>query len=201
MIPLWQLTSSAATSLPWRGAHAQRRRRSYARLESLGVKFQGISASVAALLLSLPASAVTHKDWILVTPAGSSAQSLLTENKEADPPAQAARRAADDPYPDAGALRLIQAAHVRDEQEWEQAFAADMGSAFRGRRRGGRFIRISTERRSNSRRLRSCGIPFERRAQGTTPLLIHPCRRLILRRLSRRDPCEQERAWRSEQGI
>jgi hypothetical protein len=92
---------------------------------------RALSASVAALLLSLPASAVTHKDWILVAPAGSFAQSLLTENKESDPLAQAARRAADDPYPDAGTLRLIQAAHVRDEQEWEQAFAADMGSAFR----------------------------------------------------------------------
>jgi hypothetical protein len=93
-------------------------------------------AAIPFILLSLTTSALPHPSTkpvlIEVAPAGGSAWRLATEPKDDDPLTQAARHAADDPDPDMGSLQLIEAVRVRDEQEWEAAFAADMGSAFRG---------------------------------------------------------------------
>jgi hypothetical protein len=87
-------------------------------------------ATIAGLLLGLAASA-KEPDLIQVAPAGAYSQRLATQSKADDPLTQAAKRAAEDPYPDAGTRRLINSVHARDEQEWEQAFSMDMGSAFR----------------------------------------------------------------------
>lgn len=95
-----------------------------------------VSTAIPFVLLWLTTSALPHSltkpVLIEVAPAGESSWGLATEPKDADPLTQAARRAADDPDPDMGTLQLIEAVRVRDEQEWESAFAADMGSTFQG---------------------------------------------------------------------
>lgn len=82
-------------------------------------------------LIALPAS-TKDVTLIQVSPASAATVRLAIATKEDDPLTQAAKRAADDPYPDASTLQIIESAHIRDEQEWEQAFAADMDAAFRG---------------------------------------------------------------------
>jgi hypothetical protein len=89
-----------------------------------------ITAVITAALLAVATVSAKEADLIQIAPAGASALRIVTDKKD-DPLTQAARRAADDPYPNAGSLQILEVAHQRDEQEWEAAFAYDMGSTFR----------------------------------------------------------------------
>lgn len=94
-----------------------------------------------ALLVIAPVSA-EEKRLIQISPAGPYTLRLATQSSDDDALTQAARRAADDPYPDASTLKLIESVRRRDQAQWEQAFsmrrypaAYDMlGFKFRERR-------------------------------------------------------------------
>src|SRR3954468_23057329 len=73
---------------------------------------------VASLLFAFSISA--REPLIQVAPAGSATIRLATEPRDDDPLTQAAKRAADDPWPNAGTVQILEAAHQRDQQEWEQ---------------------------------------------------------------------------------
>jgi len=85
---------------------------------------------IAGLLFTVPVFA--REPLIQVAPAGAATIRLATEPRGDDPLTQAAKRAADDPWPNAGTMQILEAAHTRDQQEWEQVFAIDLGQAFRG---------------------------------------------------------------------
>jgi hypothetical protein len=85
---------------------------------------------IGGLLLAAPVTA-NNKGLIQVAPAGASSLRLARESKDDDPLTQAAKHAADDPYPDASTIQLVESVHLRDEHEWQEAFAFDMGQAFR----------------------------------------------------------------------
>jgi hypothetical protein len=100
------------------------------------MKHPSVFKASSFILLSLSTLALPHPSTkpadIEVAPAGESSWRLATEPKDDDPLTQEAKHADDDPDPDMGSLQLIEAVGVRDEQEWESAFSADMGSTFRG---------------------------------------------------------------------
>jgi len=85
---------------------------------------------IACLLFAMPASA-NEKELIQVAPAGAQTLRLLNGPSDDDPLTQAAKRAADDPYPDASTLELLASAHTRDQQNWGQAFDIDVTQTFR----------------------------------------------------------------------
>ena len=87
--------------------------------------------SMLAMLATVASASADDKRLLQIAPAGAYSLRLAAQSNEDDPLTLAARRAADEPSPDASTLELIESVRRRDQGQWEQAFSMDMAQAFR----------------------------------------------------------------------